>query len=83
VIGSHSVMLNLDSVRCVTPPTTMTAKMNVKERKSQFTTAGVESTGSRCSCAYEPPIDEKKRGGSGCLSMEDLPVAGLSPCWPC
>jgi hypothetical protein len=75
VIGRHSVMLNPDSVRRVTPPTTMTAKTRVEERKSQFATAGVESTGRCCApgCQCAPPFDEKKRGGSGCLST-DLPV---------
>ena len=81
VMGRHSVMLNPDSVRRVTPPTTMTAKTSVEERKSQFATAGVESTGrgcraSDCQCAPPfDPFDEKKRGGSGCLST-DLPVGG-------
>jgi len=67
-------MLNPDSVRRVTPPTTMTPKTRVEQRKSQFATAGVESTGSWASgsqCAL--PFDEKKRSGSACLST-DLPV---------
>ena len=77
MIERHSVMLNPDSVRRVTPPTTMTAKTRVEERKSQFATAGVESTGRSCAsgCQCAPPFDEKKRGGSGCLSI-DLPVGG-------
>lgn len=76
VMGRHSVMLNPDSVRRVTPPTTMTAKTRVEERKSQFATAGVESTGSCASdCQCAPPFEEKKRGGSGCLRT-DLPAGG-------
>lgn len=78
MIGRHSVMLNPDSVRRVTPPTTMTAKTRVEERKSQFATAGVESTGSCASgCQCAPPFDEKKRGGSGCLRI-DLPAGGTA-----
>lgn len=77
VIGRHSVMLNPDSVRRVTPPTRMTAKTRVEERKSQFATAGVESTGSCASgCQCAPPFDEKKRGGSGCVGT-DLPMGGI------
>lgn len=73
MIGRHSVMLNPDSVRRVTPPTTMTAKTRVEERKSQFATAGVESTGRSCAsgCQCAPPFDEKKRDGSDCLSTDE------------
>ena len=77
VMGRHSVMLNPDSVRRVMPPTTMTAKTRVEERKSQFATAGVESTGSCASgCQCASLFDEKKRGGSGCLST-DLPAGEM------
>lgn len=73
--GRHSVMLSPDSVSRVTPPTTMTAMTRVEESKSQFPTAGGESTGSCCAsgCCCCLSFDEKKRGR--CLST-DLPVGG-------
>lgn len=40
MIGRHSVILRPDSVRRVTPPTTITAKTSVDERRSQRPTAG-------------------------------------------
>ena len=46
VMGRHSVMLRPDSVRRVTPPTTMTAKTSADEKRSQRPTAGGASTGS-------------------------------------
>jgi len=46
VMGRHSVMLSPDSVRRVTPPTTIMAKTKVEENKSHRPTAGGESTGS-------------------------------------
>ena len=45
MIGRHSVMLRPDSVRRVTPPTTMTAKTSVDERRSQRPTPGVGRIG--------------------------------------
>lgn len=45
VMGCHSVMLRPDSVRRVTPPTTMTAKTNADEKRSQRPTAGGANTG--------------------------------------
>ena len=45
VIGRHSVMLRPDSVRRVTPPTTITAKTSVDERRSQCPTPGVGRIG--------------------------------------
>jgi hypothetical protein len=47
VIGRHSVMLNPDSVRRVTPPTTITAKVRPEERRSQRPTAGDGRIGNR------------------------------------
>ena len=38
VMGRHSVILRPDSVRRVTPPTTMTAKTRVEENISQLPT---------------------------------------------
>ena len=85
VTGRHSVMLRPDSVRRVTPPTTMTAMTRVEESMSHFPTAGGESTGSCCSapgccceCPPPPPFEEKKRGS--CLNT-DLPVvvSGVGP----
>lgn len=43
--GFHSVILRPDSVRRVTPPTTMTAKTRAEERSSQRATGGGESMG--------------------------------------
>ena len=45
MIGRHSVMLRPDSVRRVTPPTTITAKTSVDERRSQCPTPGVGRIG--------------------------------------
>lgn len=45
VIGRHSVMLRPDSVRRVTPPTTITAKTSVDERRSQRPTPGIGRIG--------------------------------------
>ena len=79
-MGRHSVMLSPDSVRRVTPPTTMTAMTRVEESKSQFPTAGGESTGSCCAsgcCQSALPFEEKKRHCC-CLSTElQLPMG-----WP-
>jgi hypothetical protein len=79
VMGRHSVMLNPDSVRRVTPPTTMTARTRTEESKSQCPTTGGEITGSG-SCRWadaagaavagsssSAPFDEKKRGSSADL----------------
>lgn len=51
VMGFHSVMLSPDSVRRVTPPTTITAKTIADENKSQRPTAGGASTGNCDVCA--------------------------------
>lgn len=45
-MGCHSTMLSPDSVRRVTPPTTMTAKTSAEENKSQYETDGGVRTGS-------------------------------------
>jgi hypothetical protein len=83
VMGRHSVMLSPDSVRRVTPPTTMTAMTRVEESKSQFPTAGGESTGRCCAsgcCPWALPFEEKKRGWCCCLSTDlHLPVGWISP----
>jgi hypothetical protein len=75
-MGRHSVMLSPDSVRRVTPPTTMTARTRTEESKSQFPTAGGDITGSCwlcCCCADDDaddadnssaPFDEKNRCSS-------------------
>jgi hypothetical protein len=69
VIGRHSVMLSPDSVRRVTPPTTMTAMTRVEENKSQFPTAGGESTGSWAASSVS--FDEKKRCSVTDLGSDD------------
>jgi len=85
VIGRHSVMLSPDSVRRVTPPTTMTARTRTEESKSQFPTAGGESTGSCwfCCCAdaagsSSAPLDEKNRGSSTDLCKDVVMVGPRS-----
>lgn len=45
VMGFHSVMLSPDSVRRVTPPTTMIARTSVAEAISHPPTAGGERIG--------------------------------------
>ena len=65
VMGRHSVMLRPDSVRRVTPPTTMTAKTNAEETKSHRPTTGGASTGSEDVSSLEwDELVEKKRGPS-------------------
>ncbi len=62
-MGFHSVMLKPDSVRRVTPPTTMTANTSTADPSSQPPTEGGDSTGSSfagTSAAFE----EKKRGSN-------------------
>jgi hypothetical protein len=51
VMGFHSVMLNPDSVRRVTPPTTMMPKTRPDDASSQRPTAGGASFGSGASPA--------------------------------
>ena len=46
MIGLHSVMLKPDSVRRVTPPTTITANTKADEKSNQRPTASGGSTGS-------------------------------------
>ena len=75
-MGRHSVMLSPDSVRRVTPPTTMTAMTRVEESKSQFPTAGGESTGRWV--AGSVPFDEKKRGSKADLGRANDPGLGNS-----
>lgn len=63
VIGRHSVMLRPDSVRRVTPPTTMIAKTSVEDARSQNPTDRDDRTG-RASDAAAPlwlALAEKKR----------------------
>lgn len=45
VKGFHSVMLRPDSVRRVTPPTTMIPKTRALHPRSQLDTAGVDNVG--------------------------------------
>jgi len=63
VMGRHSVILRPDSVRRVTPPTTITAKTNADEKRSQRPTDGGDSTGKGGDGAANCPLlPEKKRG---------------------
>lgn len=68
VIGRHSVMLRPDSVRRVTPPTTITPYTSTEHRSNQRPTAGDASTGTSRACAAaasKVAFDEKKRGWIG------------------
>lgn len=63
VIGRHSVILKPDSVRRVTPPTTIITKTNADEKSNQRPTEGGDRTGKgtdgAANCAL---LAEKKRG---------------------
>lgn len=59
MIGRHSVMLKPDSVRRVTPPTTMIAKTSVEENKSQPPTAGGANIGIT---SFLFKVEVKRRG---------------------
>ena len=63
-MGRHSVMLRPDSVRRVTPPTTMTPKTRREEKMSQPATGGGDRTG-RAAAAACVAFLEKKRGSNG------------------
>src|ERR1700691_5260307 len=70
VMGRHSVILRPDSVRRVTPPTTITAKTNADEPRSQRPTDGGESTGKGTGCAANRALlAEKKRGSKSRVSF--------------
>ena len=84
-MGRHSVMLRPDSVRRVTPPTTMTAMTRTEESISQFPTAGGDSTGSCSNCwadavaaagVSSAPFDEKKRVSSADLGRVVVVMVG-------
>lgn len=63
VIGRHSVILRPDSVRRVTPPTTMTAKTSTDDNSNHPATGGGESTGSSAASAgAAEALAEKNRG---------------------
>lgn len=66
VMGRHSVMLRPDSVRRVTPPTTMTAKTNVEEKRSQPPTAGGANTGKLgiFALGWTVPVDSEREPGN-------------------
>jgi hypothetical protein len=58
--GLHSVMLKPDSVRRVTPPTTITAKTSPADPSNHPPTPGDDSTGSWVTLAFA----EKNRGSN-------------------
>lgn len=61
--GRHSVMLRPDSVKRVTPPTTITANTRVEDASSHIATGGGESTGnSAAEGKAEDALEEKNRG---------------------
>lgn len=61
MIGRHSVMLKPDSVRRVTPPTTMIAKTRVEENRSHLPTEEEGRTGKCSTGAGAVGPDEVKR----------------------
>jgi hypothetical protein len=58
VIGRHSVMLKPDSVRRVTPPTTITAKTKVDDKRSHRPTEGGGNTEGSTGGECEPLVDK-------------------------
>ena len=62
-MGRHSVMLSPDSVRRVTPPTTMTANTSAADATSHPPTTGGERTGSS-PAGISAAFEEKKRGSN-------------------
>lgn len=68
-MGRHSVMLRPDSVRRVTPPTTMTAKTNADEKRSQRPTAGGANTGNLEASAAVLVDSEREMGNRRALSL--------------
>ena len=69
-MGRHSVILKPDSVRRVTPPTTITANTNADEIRSHRPTDGGERMGKgtvgAANCA---PLAEKKRGSTNRITF--------------
>lgn len=65
-MGRHSVMLRPDSVRRVTPPTTMTVKTNADDKRSQRPTAGGANTGNLEASApgWTVPVDNERESGN-------------------
>ena len=61
-IGFHSVMLSPDSVRRVTPPTTITAKTNPADPINHPPTPGDDSTGNWPMPWVVLVFEEKNRG---------------------
>jgi len=84
VIGLHSVILRPDSVRRVTPPTTITEKTSHADPISHLPTPGGDNTGNRLVPWVGLTFEEKNRGskrvdfravvltdeGRGCASSE-------------
>lgn len=62
MIGFHSVILKPDSVRRVTPPTTMTAKTRAEDANSHIATGGGVKVGS----------------SSGLVECDDFPLSPTS-----
>jgi len=62
VIGFHSVMLKPDSVRRVTPPTTITAKTNPADPINHPPTPGEDRIGNWSVSWVALALEEKNRG---------------------
>lgn len=77
MIGFHSVILRPDSVRRVTPPTTITAKTRTEENMSHPATGGGESTGSS---AVAAALLEKNRGSKARERLAFVPSVSCLPC---
>ena len=74
VIGFHSVMLKPDSVRRVTPPTTITPNTNPADPRSHLPTPGDDNTGNWLMSWVALAFEEKNRGSK----RVDLRVAALT-----
>ena len=83
VIGLHSVMLRPDSVRRVTPPTTITANTNQADPISHFPTPGGDSTGNLFASWVVLTFEEKNLGSNrGDLRMLALATEDVG-LWGC
>lgn len=74
--GRHSVILRPDSVKRVTPPTTMTAKTKADEPSNHIATGGGESTGSSAASTEAPEALEEKNRGSKVRCFFTTPERG-------
>jgi hypothetical protein len=81
VIGRHSVMLKPDSVRRVTPPTTITAKTKVDDKRSHRPTEGGDNTKTSSAggilAEKKRPSRARSRGGNRVRNSEKWRLVGV------